>query len=122
MLFRSCNSGETVTLTVTYPNPLPPGTQYWKFGPEPPPGDANPHWYVLPANITDHIATFTITDGGLGDDDLSANRTIVDQGGPGVPPSVGNGATGIPTLHEWALLLLSALFGGLLWRARRRLG
>ncbi|MDG4549954.1 MAG: IPTL-CTERM sorting domain-containing protein [Candidatus Contendobacter sp.] len=124
-LFRftlaNCNPGETVTLTMTYPNPLPPGVQYWKYGPEPPPGDPSNHWYVLPATIAGNTASFSITDGGLGDDDLSANRTIVDQGGPGVP-GVGDGATGIPTLHEWALLLLSALFGGLLWRARRRFG
>jgi hypothetical protein len=32
------------------------------------------------------------------------------------------GAAEIPTLHEWALLLLSVLFGGLLWRTRRRFG
>ncbi len=118
----NCPPGGTVTLTMTYPNPLPPGTQYWKFGPEPPPGDASPHWYVLPANIAGNTATFTITDGGLGDDDLVADGDIVDQGGPGVLADGAGGATGIPTLHEWALLLFGALFGGLLWRTRRRVG
>ncbi|MDS4060354.1 MAG: IPTL-CTERM sorting domain-containing protein, partial [Candidatus Contendobacter sp.] len=78
--------------------------------------------YVLPATLAGNTATFTITDGGLGDDDLVADGDIVDQGGPGVPPNVGNGATGIPTLGEWALLLFSALFGSLLWRTRRRGG
>jgi hypothetical protein len=43
-------------------------------------------YYVLPA---------TITDGGLGDDDLAANGTIVDQGGPGVPLG---GGENIPAL------------------------
>jgi hypothetical protein len=37
----------------------------------------------LPATILGNVATFTIVDGGLGDDDLVANGTIVDQGGPG---------------------------------------
>ncbi|MDS4032118.1 MAG: IPTL-CTERM sorting domain-containing protein [Candidatus Contendobacter sp.] len=117
----NCNPGETVTLTITYPAApaLPPGTLYWKYGPTP--GQPTPHWYMLSATIGGNTASFSITDGGLGDDDLSANRTIVDQGGPGVP-GAGDGTTGIPTLHEWALLLLSALFGGLLWRARRRFG
>ncbi len=116
-----CPTGGTLTLTVTYPNPLPPGTQYWKYGPEPPPGDPNPHWYVLPANIAGNTATFTITDGGLGDDDLTADGDIEDQGGPGVP-GAGDGTTGIPTLQEWALLVFSVLLGGLVWRGRRRVG
>ncbi|MDG4549100.1 MAG: IPTL-CTERM sorting domain-containing protein [Candidatus Contendobacter sp.] len=111
--------GGTLTLTMTYPNPLPPGTQYWKFGPT---ADNNsPHWYVLPATLAGNTATFTITDGSMGDDDLVADGDIVDQGGPGVPNFVDT-AAGIPTLHEWALLLFGALFGGLLWRMRRRFG
>ncbi len=32
-----CPEGGTLTLKVTYPNPLPPGTQYWKYGPTPGP-------------------------------------------------------------------------------------
>ena len=31
-------------------------------------------------------------------------------------------ATGIPTLHEWALLLMGLLLGGLVWRSARRNG
>ncbi|MDG4549106.1 MAG: IPTL-CTERM sorting domain-containing protein, partial [Candidatus Contendobacter sp.] len=115
-----CPPGGAITLTMTYPNPLPPGTQYWKYGPTA--GDPSNHWYVLPATIAGNTAVFTITDGGLGDDDLVADGDIVDQGGPGVPPSVGGDAAGIPTLSEWALLLFGALFGGLLWRTRRRFG
>ena len=83
--------------------------------------NTSPHWYVLPATITGNTATFTITDGGLGDDDLTDDGFIVDQGGPGAPSFVDT-AAGIPTLGEWALLLFSALFGGLLWRTRRRFG
>ncbi len=120
-----CPAGGTLILTVTYPNPLPPGTRYWKYGPTS--DEPTPHWYVLPspqAVIANNTATFTITNGGLGDDDLNAtNNFIVDQGGPGVPADGAAGdATGIPTLSEWALLAFSALLGSLVWRARRRAG
>ena len=36
-------------------------------------------------NDGDAVVTIALTDGGLGDDDLAADGTIVDQGGPGVP-------------------------------------
>jgi hypothetical protein len=69
--------------------------------------DPTLHWYVLPATIAGVTATFTITDGGLGDDDLTANGTIVDQGGPGV----GIGGEAVPTLSQWMLILLALLVG-----------
>jgi hypothetical protein len=112
-----CPRSGTLTLTVTYPNPLPPGTQYWKYGPTS--GNPAPHWYVLPATLAGNTAVFTITDGGLGDDDLTADGDIEDQGGPGVP-GVGDGATEIPTLSEWGLLLFAVLLGLLGFRRPRR--
>ena len=97
------------------PDLLPLGTQYYKYGPTP--GDTTPHWYVLPATISGNVTTFTITDGGLGDDDLAANGVIVDQGGPGTRGS----ATAVPTLSWWAMAALSLLLlGGGAWRVRRR--
>ncbi len=48
--------------------------------------------------------TLTITDGGLGDDDLAANGSIVDPGGPGFGPQAP-----IPTLSEWAMALIAGL-------------
>ncbi|QJR12279.1 hypothetical protein DSM104443_03364 [Usitatibacter rugosus] len=106
-----CTPGSTITMTITYPAALPPTTQYWKYGPTP--GNAVPHWYVLPAAIVGATATFSITDGGMGDDDLAANGTIVDQGGPGAGGGAGGTGTGIPTLSEWMLLLLATLMLGL---------
>jgi hypothetical protein len=41
----------------------------------------------------------------IGGDDLTANGTILNQGGPGVPGA----ATVVPTLFEWAMLLLASL-------------
>src|SRR5258706_6182246 len=93
-------------MTIVYPATLVAGTQYWKFGPTP--GPTPGHWYVLPATITSNTVVFTITDGGLGDDDLLANGTIVDQGGPGNPGPPGS-PTAIPTLSEWPLLLLASM-------------
>lgn len=107
----------TVTITITYPTAA--GTVYWKFGPTP--DNASPHWYSMPgATVAGNIATFIITDGGWGDDDLTINRSIVDQGGPGVPGGGAAAANNIPTLSEWAMLLLIGLLGYSGWRLRRR--
>jgi autotransporter-associated beta strand protein len=102
----SCTPGSTITMTMTYPAALAAGTQYWKYGPT----AANPagQWYVLPATIAGNTVVFTITDGGVGDDDLAANGTIVDQGGPGNPGPPGS-PNAIPTLSEWMLALLALL-------------
>jgi hypothetical protein len=114
-----CTPGSTLSFTITYPSDLPAGTQYWKYGPET--GNTTPHWYVLPASIVGNVATFTITDGGQGDDDLAANGSIVDQGGPGTP--IAGMAHQTPTLSEWALILLALLLLAFSAPAlRRRLG
>lgn len=105
-----CEPGSTATLVITYPGNLQPGTIYWKYGPTP--GNANPHWYQLPATIAGNTVTFNITDGGLGDDDLTANGSIVDQGGPG------SGAAAVPTLSEWAMLFLAGMLAMLGWRKK----
>jgi YVTN family beta-propeller protein len=101
---NGCVAGSSITMTMIYPTALPAGTRYWKFGPTS--TNPAPHWYILPATIAGNTATFTIVDGGLGDDDLAANGTIVDQGGPGFG---GGGAQQVPTLSQWALLLLASL-------------
>jgi len=101
----SFTPGATISFTVTYPATLAAGTQYWKYGPTS--GTPAPHWYVLPATISGSTAKFSVTDGGAGDDDLAANGTVVDQGGPGVP--LAGSPIQVPTLSEWALMLLAAM-------------
>ena len=100
-----CAAGATLTFTITYQQALPSGAVYWKYGPTA--GNISPHWYQLPAVTAANKATFSITDGGLGDDDLTANGTIVNQGGAGVS----GGASPIPTISEWAFLTLAGLMG-----------
>ncbi|APV49141.1 hypothetical protein BWI17_05275 [Betaproteobacteria bacterium GR16-43] len=95
-----CIAGSTLTFTIVYPQSLPPETQYWKYGPTA--ADPTAHWYVLPAALTSNTATFSITDGGLGDDDLAANGTIVDQGGPGA-----GALRQVPALDRWGTILLA---------------
>jgi hypothetical protein len=82
-----------VTVRVTYPAALPAGATFWKYGRTA--DDPAPHWYTLPAALAGASATFTLSDGGLGDDDLAVNGSITDDGGVGVP------ITEIPTLTEW---------------------
>jgi len=115
-----CTPASTITMTIVYPAALPAGTQYWKYGPTQ--GIPSGSWYVMPSTITGNTVVFSITDGGPGDDDLAANGTIVDQGGPGNPGPVGS-PTAIPTLQEWALMLLGLLLmlSGLHYARHRRL-
>lgn len=106
----------TATITITYPSALPANTVYWKYGPSPAgyncsgPECAAPHWYPMPAAqavVSGNTVTLTIADGGVGDDDLSADGWILDVGGPGVP--VGSGVAKVPTLSEWGIVLLMGL-------------
>jgi hypothetical protein len=117
-----CTVGATISIQIVYSQPLPAGTQYWKWGPTP--GNLVAHWYQMPgSNVSGNTVTFSITDGGIGDDDVTANGTIVDQGGPGTPPGggQGTGALQIPTLGELALAMLALLLASLgASRLRRR--
>lgn len=95
--------GSVLTVTITYPGLLPRGTQYWKYGRTA--AEPTPHWYIFPgALISGNTITLSITDGAAGDDDLSANGTIVEPGGPAAPTPVP-----IPTLSDWSTLLLAGL-------------
>lgn len=110
-----CTPGSTLQFTITYPSALPNGTQYWKYGPTPAnPPAPSPRWYTLPAAVAGTVVTFTITDGALGDDDLTANGAVVDAGGPGV-----GAATAVPVgdgLLWWLALGMLAVAA---WQRRR---
>ena len=84
--FTTSSCSGTITVAVTFPTAFQGSEGYWKYGATPGPTPAA--WYTLgaPNNLTlvGNTATFTIADGGLGDDDLTVNGSIVDAGGPGV--------------------------------------
>ncbi|GAA4424744.1 beta strand repeat-containing protein [Acidovorax lacteus] len=110
-----CTPGSTLQFSITYPSALPPQAQYWKYGPRA--ANPAPHWYTIPATVAGAVVTFSITDGGLGDDDLSANGTVVDAGGPGFGPG---GVTGVPVgpwLPAWLTL---GVVGMAAWLRRRK--
>jgi len=81
------SSGESVNIPLAFPENVPAGTEYWKYGPTP--EDSTPHWYQVPVSDDDgdRIIVITLTDGGIGDDDRTANGVIVDDGGPSLPIS-----------------------------------
>lgn len=106
--------GGSVSITFTFPQPVPAGARFWKYGPTA--DNTTPHWYPFNAAVVaGNTVTITIVDGGLGDDDLLANGIVRDAGGIGVPAPTD--AAGIPVMDPWGLGMLSALLG--LWGLRR---
>jgi len=83
---NSVTAGGSTTVTIYLPAGANPNT-YYKYGPEP--GNPSNHWYEFLYNgqtgavISGNVITLYFVDGLRGDDDLSANGMIVDQGGPG---------------------------------------
>ena len=109
-----CDVGGAQRFTITYPTAIPEGAQYWKYGPTA--VDATPHWYTLPDSQVSISAdrktwTITITDGGLGDDDLLANGAVLDQGGPGVPAGARASGVSVPLLPLPLVVLLAGIIG-----------
>ena len=85
-------AGSSATIVIK----LPEGTSindYYKYGPTP--DNSAPHWYSFlfdgqtGAEISGNIITLYFVDGLRGDDDLTANGQIVDQGGPAITPVIG---------------------------------
>lgn len=114
--------GESVTLTITLPSAVPTYAQYWKYGPT----FAEPlgEWYqiYMGDNDGDNVITITLTDGGTGDDDLVANGTIVDQGGPGWPWPTGGGGHSAPAYPSIYIGIGAAIAAGILaYFVRRKL-
>lgn len=105
-----------VTLTITYPDVLPPGVQYWKLRS----GSWAPYAGAT-AGAGTTTATVVLKDGGPGDDDGNAsNGRIVDPGGAGALLATGpGGAAAIPTLSDWALVVMAGLLGVLGLRQKR---
>ncbi|GAB0150849.1 IPTL-CTERM sorting domain-containing protein [Marinobacterium sp. BA1] len=99
--------GSNATVVLTYPVDLPAGTRYYKYGPTA--DNPTDHWYAYPgAVISGNTITLTLTDGGAGDSDLSVNGIIDDPGGPAW---ITQDVAPIPTLPQWAMMLLAGIMG-----------
>ncbi len=106
-------AGSAASLTITYPEALPEGSEFLMFGATT--SNPTPHWYRYPsAVVSGNSVTLSVTDGGSGDGELTANSLIRGQGGVAYIS-----ATAVPTLTPWALLLLAAGLATVV--ARRRL-
>lgn len=103
------------------------GYTYRKYGLEPvddPNTSINemtePHWYdfmydgTTGAEISGNTITLHFVDGQRGDDDITVNELIMDQGGPG--------QIEIPTMTEWGMIVfvLFAGIGSVLYLRRQR--
>lgn len=117
-VLQNVGTGNTVTLHITYPNTVPAQAEYWKYGKTTPSGGA--HWHRIPMTLVNsHTIAITLTDGGQGDTDATADGHITDPGGLAVPASARASITAVPTLSQWALALLMMGLGWLAWPAMR---
>jgi hypothetical protein len=121
--FQSTSCVGTVTMAITYPEALPAGTQFWKYGPATAAVGgvvAAPTWFQL-GGVTlsgdRKTVTYTVTDNGVGDSDATVGG-ISDPFALAAGP-LGGDAVGIPVDSPWALGLLSAVMGFLGWRRQR---
>jgi hypothetical protein len=92
--------GGSVTVTVTYAQALPSYARYMKL--------INGNWidWTNQVTVSGNTATYTITDNGAGDSNPAAG-VITDPFGPVIDMEVAQ----IPTLSEWAMILLVSLMG-----------
>ncbi|MDP3226524.1 MAG: fibronectin type III domain-containing protein [Acidovorax sp.] len=123
--FQATSCTGTVTMAITYPQALPAGMQFWKFGPATAAVGgvvAASTWFQL-GGVTlsgdRKTVTYTVTDNGAGDSDATVGG-ISDPFALAAGP-LGGGAVGIPVDAPWALGLLSAMLGFLGWRRQRGL-
>lgn len=120
--FEAAGCTAPVTMTLVYPEPLPVGVQFWKYGPEVAAsnGVVAPSKWFLWAGATPSVdrktVVYTITDNGVGDADPAVGR-IRDPFAPAFFLG-GAGAAAIPVDNPWALALLTALVAGLGLRRR----
>lgn len=118
--------GAVLRINITYPPGSLAGLTLQKYGPHGTPRQTG--WFTPPGlSVAGDTVSYTVADGGEGDNDATAGRVadpfapmkLAAPPGPGPGPGPG-GAQAIPTLSEWALLLLSTLVALLGARRLRR--
>lgn len=113
-----CVSGSTLQVAITYPNPLPPNTEFWKHGPAAP--SAANTWFAYPGVTLSpdrRTVTYSITDNGVGDSD-SASGVILDPFGAAVLAG-SPGPVAVPAVSPAGLSLTALLIAALAGWGRR---
>ena len=105
-----CTANSDLTVTLTYPNPVPANAVMMKYNP----ANTPPWQRFTPDSISGNQVTYTIHDNGPLDLDPAPGR-FADPVILGVPASAS-----IPTLDRWGLALLALLVGALGWARWRR--
>jgi len=115
--FLATGCSGSVTVAITYPDPLPNGVQFWKYGPATAGAPASTWFAWTGATLSPdrRTVTYSIIDNGVGDSDSAVGR-IRDP----LAPALGSDPTSIPVDNPWALAALAALLGGLALREQRR--
>ncbi len=108
LTLSNCTPGATVEFTFTYPQVLPAGAVFWKYG-RTASSPLTPVWTQHPATIVGNQISFSITDGGAGDDDLLADGNIVDPNGPAFVRLAAPPIVAVPVNASWAWLVLVTL-------------
>ena len=112
-------AGGSVTVTLTFPSPIPPGSKLLKYT-----GSTWVAWPTTP--VGPNALSFTVSDAqnvgstGASTGDINAAPGIIDDPVALAVP-LGAGAAAIPVLSPWALMALSSLVGicGFAWMRRR---
>ncbi len=100
-------AGATLAVRVSYPAGRLAGLRPYKYGP---PQAGDPAAWFAHGAISGDSVTYTVQDDGTGDNDTATPGVIAD---PFMPLALAAGAVAIPTLSQWALLLLGVLTAGL---------
>jgi len=110
--------GGEVTVSIMLPQRARPGTEYWKY--------YLGAWHQIPMTIDPidpRIIHITLVDGGLGDASGTPDGTIIDQGGPGNPVTVGWEGSSVDraaVMAPWLAVVVTVIAGATLIAIRRR--
>lgn len=120
LAFSASGCSGSVTVQLTYPEPLPPSAQLWKLGPAHQ-GATTSTWFAWSQarfSSDRRTVTYTVEDNGIGDSDPAVGR-ITDPATVALVPVV---AVPTPTDNTWALWVAAAILGLMVWldwRGRR---
>lgn len=112
-----CTVGETIQLAVTFSNLN--GMTARKYGVTPTSGGASVWYSPAGLSISDNTITYSVTDNGLGDDTFTGADGIINDPIIPLPQSAFTSAS-IPTLSEWAMIILVTVITGFTFLTLRR--